>query len=125
MSSRRWPALLALACLPALATTPPRPGETQRFPPFTLDGPGEHVLFSSMLVTTGPFFFSAVTSESSSDGGAQKQQVREDAAAFIASDGAYRTATLEAQLRQRRAGSMATLRHDLDLASELLVGGHR
>lgn len=121
MSLPTWPALLALACLPALATAPPRPGETQRFPPFSLDGPGEHVLFSSMLVTTGPFFFSAVTSESSSDGNAQNRQVREDAAAFIASDGAYRTATLEAQLRLKRTGA-ATLRNDLDLAGELLVG---
>ena len=63
-----------------------------------------------------------MTSESSSDGNAQNRQLREDAAAFVASDGVYRTATLEAQLRLKRAGREASLRHDLDLASELLVG---
>lgn len=124
MSLRTWPALLVLACLPALATTPPRPDETQRFPPFTLDGPGEHVLFSSMLVTTGPFFFSAVSSESSSDGNAS-QQAREDAAAFVASEGSYRTAALEAELRLRRAGRAATLGDDLELAGGLLAGAPR
>lgn len=116
-------ALLMFASPAAFATAPPRPGENQRFPPFTLEGPGEHVLFSSMLVITGPFFFTAMSSEASSNAGSSDQRIREDAASFVASEGAYRSAALEAALRDCRLRAGYPAPDDLYLATELLVRG--
>lgn len=98
--------LCTALCLasPALwATSPPRPGESPRFPPFSLEGPGEHILFSSFVVSVGPFLSSATSSEGGDS--PAEQQAREDAAAFVASDGAYRTAALEAELKRQGASN--------------------
>lgn len=107
---------LCLASPALLATAPPRPGDTQRFPPFTLEGPGEYLLFSSFVVTVGPFLSSAASTERGES--PARQQVREDAAAFVASDGAYRTAALEAELKRQGA----TDSDERDVALRLLAG---
>ena len=118
-AARALACLLAVLGQPAAATSPPLPGQPSGFPPFDLDGPGEHLLFSSLLVSTGPCFFSAVTSEGSSADTPTQRQAREDAAAFVASHGQYRSAALEAALRERRrAGQSAS---DLELVRALLV----
>lgn len=86
---------LCLLCQPAF-------GFIKVFPEFD-DEPGAATFFWAAVTTVGPFIGSTVSAqESSADEGDKLVQARDDAASFVASDGAIRGAYLQAALQVLR-----------------------
>lgn len=123
MRLRIGPVWLLSACVALPGVAAGESEESARLPRFDLSEHAEYALFTSMLVTTGPFF--TATDETSTGLGAQERQVVDDAAAFVASEGRYRTAALEAALRAWRIQAGPARRDELDLAHDLLVSSRR
>ena len=70
----------------------------------------------------GPFIGSTISAqESSADGGDKLVQARDDAASFVASDGAIRGAYLQAALQVLRQAPEYAGYSDLQLAAALLA----
>ena len=86
---------LCLLCQPAF-------GFIKVFPEFD-DEPGAATFFWAAVTTVGPFIGSTVSAqESSADEGDKLVQARDDAASFVASDGAIHGAYLQAALQVLR-----------------------
>lgn len=106
---------LCLLCQPAF-------GFIKVFPEFD-DEPGAATFFWAAVTTVGPFIGSTVSAqESSADEGDKLVQARDDAASFVASDGAIRGAYLQAALQVLRQAPEYAGYSDLQLAAALLAG---
>ncbi|ENC9775620.1 DUF2388 domain-containing protein [Pseudomonas aeruginosa] len=100
---------LCLLCQPAF-------GFIKVFPEFD-DEPGAATFFWAAVTTVGPFIGSTVSAqESSADEGDKLVQARDDAASFVASDGAIRGAYQVLRQAPEYAGYS-----DLQLAAALLT----
>lgn len=105
---------LCLLCQPAF-------GFIKVFPEFD-DEPGAATFFWAAVTTVGPFIGSTISAqESSADGGDKLVQARDDAASFVASDGAIRGAYLQAALQVLRQAPEYAGYSDLQLAAALLA----
>lgn len=105
---------LCLLCQPAF-------GFIKVFPEFD-DEPGAATFFWAAVTTVGPFIGSTVSAqESSADEGDKLVQARDDAASFVASDGAIRGAYLQAALQVLRQAPEYAGYSDLQLAAALLA----
>ncbi|KSF81570.1 DUF2388 domain-containing protein [Pseudomonas paraeruginosa] len=86
------------------------------------DEPGAATFFWAAFTTVGPFIGTTVSAqESGSDEGDKLVQARDDAASFVASDGAIRGAYLQAALRVLRQSPGNASYSDLQLAAALLA----
>ncbi|MGG4620407.1 DUF2388 domain-containing protein [Pseudomonas aeruginosa] len=84
--------------------------------------PGAATFFWAAVTTVGPFIGSTVSAqESSADEGDKLVQARDDAASFVASDGAIRGAYLQAALQVLRQAPEYAGYSDLQLAAALLA----